>query len=215
MPKVSHRHRSRLFGASTMRAIRTVDMLRCVVALALALWAGAAQVSAQTTVKAQIVPGAKPAWDKGIVPITPESYYNAIECGKQGGNPACVFWDTGLCKNPDFELAMYTPYKSVAYEVWRVVSQKKPAPQPNYAEAQRTRITVGVTPVRGSTNTFKELVLKRAGKSVTPTSRELTTRRFTYDFPAFAAGAGLTLDLVGNDRTITCAIDAATLKLMR
>jgi len=204
-----------MFGASTMRAIRTVGMLRCVVAFALASWTGAALVSAQTSVKAQIAPGAKPAWDKGIVPITPESYYNAIECGKQGGNPACVFWDTGLCKNPDFELAMYTPYKSVAYDVWRVVSQKKPAPQPNYAEAQRTRITVGVTPVRGSTNTFKELVLKRAGKSVTPTSRELTTRRFTYDFPAFAAGAGLTLDLVGNDRTITCAIDAATLKLMR
>ena len=47
---------------------------------------------------------------------------------------------------------MYTPYKSVAYEVWRVVRQMRPAPTPNYQEAQRTRITVGVTPVRGSKN---------------------------------------------------------------
>jgi len=204
-----------MFGASTMRAIRTVGMLRCVVAFALASWTGAALVSAQTSVKAQIAPGAKPAWDKGIVPITPESYYNAIECGKQGGNPACVFWDTGLCKNPDFELAMYTPYKSVAYEVWRVVSQKQPAPQPNYAEAQRTRITIGVTPLRGSKNTFIDLVLKRGGKPVTPTARELTTRRFTFDFPAFAPTAPIAIELAGKEQTVTCTIDAATLRLMR
>ena len=190
-------------------------MARILLAAILAVSFGAVFVVAQTQVKAQIAPGAKPAWEKGILPITPESYYNAIECGKQGGNPACVFWDTGLCKNPDFELAMYTPYKAVAYEVWRVVSQKKPAPQPNYAEAQRTRITVGVTPVRGSKNTFTGLVLKRAGKAVTPTSRELTTRRFTFDFPAFSAGAGISIDLVGKERTITCSIDAATLRLMR
>jgi hypothetical protein len=110
----------------------------------------AAQGAPPLAVKGTIAPGAKPAWEKGIAAINSESYYNAIECGKQGGNPACVFWDTGLCKNPDFEIAMYTPYKSVAYEVWRVVSSGKPAPQPNYAEAQRTRITVGVTPARGS-----------------------------------------------------------------
>jgi hypothetical protein len=174
-----------------------------------------AQAAAQTQVKAQIAAGAKPAWTKGIVPINPESYYNAIECGKQGGNPACVFWDTGLCKNDDFELAMYTPYKSVAYEVWRVVSSGKPAPQPNYAEAQRTRITIGVTPVRGAKNTFTELVLKRGGKAVMPTARELTTRRFTFDFPAFAPTAAVTLDLVGKERTVSCSIDVATLRKMR
>ena len=94
--------------------------------------------------------GATPAWNKGILPISPESYYNAIECGKQGGaDPPCVFWDTGLCKNDDFVLAMYTPYKQVAYEVWVAVSKKQPAPQPNYPAAQRTRITIGVTPGDG------------------------------------------------------------------
>jgi hypothetical protein len=176
-------------------------------------------ISAQAplAVKAQIAPGAKPAWDKGIQPISSASYYNAIECGKEPGNPACVFWDTGLCKNPDFELAMYTPYKMVAYEVWRVVSQKQPAPQPNYAEAQRTRITIGVTPVRGASNVLSDLVLKRGGKAVTPTARSLTTStsRFTFDFPAFAPTAPITLDLVGKARTISCAIDTATLKRMR
>jgi hypothetical protein len=184
-------------------------------AMALLTTIGATPVSAQTTVKAQLAAGIKPAWEKGILPISPESYYNAIECGKQGGNPACVFWDTGLCKNPDFELAMFTPYKSVAYEVWRVVGQKQPPPQPNYAEAQRTRITIGVTPIRGSKNAFTDLVLKRGGKPVAPTARELTTRRFTFDFPAFAPTSSLVIDLVGKEQTITCSIDVPTLKLMR
>jgi len=171
--------------------------------------------AAQTAVKATLPAGTPPPWEKGIQPINAESYYHAIECGKQGGNPACVFWDTGLCKNPDFDLAMYTPYKSVAYEVWRVVSQKQPAPTPNYAEAQRTRITVGITPVRGSKNTFTDFVLKRGGKPVTPTARELSTRRFTFDFPAFAPTAPITLDMVGKEGTVSCSIDVATLKRMR
>lgn len=177
------------------------------------LCAGAAH--AQLQVKAQIAPGATPAWDKGIVPITPEIYYQAIECGKQGGNPACVFWDTGLCKNPDFDIAMYTPYKMVAYEVWRVVSQKQPPPQPNYQEAQRTRITVGVTPARGSKNALTDFVLKRGGAPVTPVSRSLPTGRFTYDFPAFAPSAPVVFEMVGKTQTVTCAIDAATLRRMR
>ena len=64
---------------------------------------------AQIVATAPPAPGA-PAWNKGIQPISRESYYNAIECGKRGGaNPSCVFWDTGLCKNDDFALAMFTP----------------------------------------------------------------------------------------------------------
>lgn len=196
-------------------------MLRVTVAAAgCAAILAAALASAQgqpVQVKAQIAPGATPPWEKGIAPITPESYYQAIECGKQGGNPACVFWDTGLCKNADFELAMYTPYKMVAYEVWRVVSTKQPPPQPNYAEAQRTRITVGVTPVRGSKNGLTDFVLKRGGKPVAPTARSIATgtSRFTFDFPAFAPTASIVFDMVGQERTISCAIDAATLRRMR
>lgn len=187
--------------------------------LALVTWvtasAGSLFAQAQVQVKGTIAPGAKPAWGKGILAIRPESYYNAIECGKQGGTPACVFWDTGLCKNADFAIAMYTPYKSVAYEVWRVVSQKQPAPQPNYAEAQRTRITVGVTPERGSKNALTDFVLKRGGKAMTPTARELSTGRFTFDFPAFAPTGSITFDMIGKTGTVSCAIDAATLRQMR
>ena len=91
-----------------------------------------------------------PPWDKGIQPISRDSYWNAVECGKQGGaRPACVFYDADLCKNDDFTLALYTPYKSVAYEVWRVVKSGQPAPTPSYGEAQRTRVTVGVTRAAG------------------------------------------------------------------
>jgi hypothetical protein len=175
-------------------------------------------ISAQAQIKAQARSGATPAWNKGILPISPDSYYNAIECGKQGGeDPPCVFFDTGLCKNDDFALALYTPYKMVAYEVWRVVRQKRPAPTPSYPEAQRTRITVGVTPVRGSKNPITDLVLKRGGRMVTPVDRSVDESggRFTFDYPAFAATSAVTLDLVGRAKTISCLIDRPVLTQLR
>lgn len=159
-----------------------------------------------------------PAWNKGILPISQESYWNAVACGKQGGDdPPCVFWDTGLCKNDDVTLTFYTPYKMVAYEVWRLVRQKQPAPTPSYAEAQRTRVTVGVMPVRGSKNPLTDLVLKRGGRSVAPIDRSLSegAGRFTFDYPAFAATANITLDLVGRAQTITCSIDKSALARFR
>ena len=82
-----------------------------------------AHTSVLAQIKAQLPEGPMtPPWDKGIQPISRDSYWNAIACGKQGGaRPACVFYDADLCKNDDFTLALYTPYKSVSYEVWRVV----------------------------------------------------------------------------------------------
>ena len=100
-----------------------------------------------------VVPASKPAWSKGIQPINRDSYYHAIECGKLGGEqPSCVFYDADLCKNDDFVLAMYSPYKQVAYEVWGAVSRKRPVPTPSYSAAQQTRVVIGVTPVRGAKN---------------------------------------------------------------
>jgi hypothetical protein len=172
-------------------------------------------------IKAQVRPAPTPAWDKGILPISAESYWNAVECGKQGGaNPPCVFWDTGVCKNSDFTLAFYTPYKMVAYEVWRVVQQKQPAPTPSYQEAQRTRITIGVTPAQGSQNPLSDLVLKRAGRTIVPVDRSLDAGggRFTFDYPAFAATASsgdVTLSLVGRARTVSCLIEQPVLTQFR
>ncbi len=187
------------------------------------LWAALAaapcwQATAHAQIRARARPGATPAWSKGILPISRESYWNAVECGKQGGeNPPCVFWDTGVCRNDDFVLAFYTPYKMVAYEVWRVVRQKQPPPTPSYQEAQRTRVTVGVTAVRGANNVLTDLVLKRAGRPVAPVDRSLADGggRFTFDFPALAATAGVTLDLVGRAKTISCSIDKAVLAQFR
>ncbi len=189
----------------------------CVSAVA-CLWSVApAPVRAQTTVKAQL-PAAEPPWDKGIVPIGPESYYHAIECGKQEGKaPACVFWDTGLCKNDDYTLAMYTPYKMVAYEVWRVVQNGQAPPQPNYQEAQRTRVTIGVTPVRGANNPIADVVVKRGAREIQPSSRSMEGAggRFTFDPSAFAATGGLTINLVGKTRTISCVVDQPVLARFR
>jgi hypothetical protein len=173
-------------------------------------------------IKGQARTAATPPWNKGILPISPESYYNAIECGKQGGaDPPCVFWDTGLCKNDDFTLAMYTPYKQVAYEVWVAVSKKQPVPQPSYPAAQRTRITIGVTQGKGSKNVLADLAVKRGGQSLTAVDRSLSEGggRFTFDFPAFAVaaaeGSGVLLTLVGKEKTISCTIDAVALQQLR
>jgi hypothetical protein len=172
--------------------------------------------------KARSAPPPPPAWNKGILPISPESYYNAIECGKQGGaDPPCVFWDTGLCKNDDFTLAMYTPYKQVAYEVWVAVSKKQPLPQPSYPAAQRTHVTIGITQAPGSKNVLSDLVVKRGGKLMTSIDRSLSAGggRFTFDFPAFAADGAtpptITLDLVGKAKTVSCTIDGAALRQFR
>jgi len=160
-----------------------------------------------------------PPWDKGIQPISRDSYYNAIACGKQGGaNPPCVFYDTGLCRNSDFTLALFTPYKQVAYEVWQAVRNKQEPPTPSYADAQRTRITVGVTPVGGSKNAIAGVTIKRGGRVVKPITQSLETAgggKFIFDFPAFAPTEDVTLELAGRAKTVTCAIDRTVLALLR
>jgi len=175
-----------------------------------------AQSRAQITAAAR--PGAIPAWNKGMLPINAESYYHAIECGKRGGDdPPCVFWDTGICKNDDFTLTFYSGYKQVAYEVWMAVRKKQPAPQPSYQSAQRTRVTIGVTPVTGSKNAFTDLVLKRGGKTVPTVDRSVTggSGRFTFDYPAWAPTRSVTLDLIGKARTVSCIIPPDVLQQFR
>ena len=170
-------------------------------------------------IKAQLPDGPMtPAWDKGIQPISRDSYWNATECGKQGGaRPACVFYDADLCKNDDFTLAIYTPYKSVAYQVWRVVKNGQPAPTPSYGEAQRTRVTVGVTLAPGSKNTITGLLIKRGGKTIEPTARALdaTGGKFTFDFAPFAPTAGITIEVAGALRTKSCTVGQPVLALFR
>jgi len=174
--------------------------------------------AAGAQVKAVARPGAKPAWNKGLRPISPESYYHAIECGKQGGDdPACVFWDTGLCKNDDFELAFYSAYKEVAYQVWAAVQKKQPVPQPSYQSAQRTRVTVGVSTVRGSKNTFSDLVVKRGGKAVAPVARSAAGGRgqFTFEYSAWAPTSTVTLEMAGKTKMVSCTIPPAVLRSFR
>ena len=189
---------------------------RCLLVVGLVSLLNPVALSAQ--IKAQVRPAPKPPWSKGIAAISAESYYNAIECGKQGGeNPACVFWDTDLCKNGDFTLAWYTPYKQVAYEVWLAVRDKKPAPQPNYGAAQRQRVTIGLTLARGSKNALTEFAVKRGGKPVLPTERSIAGGggRFTFDYPAFAPTTSVTLEMTGKERTISCVLSPEVLRQLR
>jgi len=189
---------------------------RCVAvgaALALSATIGYAQIVAQPP-SAPIVP----AWDNGIQPISRDSYYNAIECGKKGGaNPPCVFYDMGLCKNDDFTLALFTPYKMVAYEVWQAVRKTQDPPMPSYAEAQRTRVTVGVTPVAGSKNPIASVSIARGERIVKPVTQSLEAGggKFIFDFSAFAPTEDITLQLAGRSRTLTCTIGKPVLTLLR
>jgi hypothetical protein len=203
---------------ATYRSVGTVHSVRRTVLVALA-WAvvTAAPAAAQIHVTAE-VPPATPAWDKGIQPISPAGYYDAIACGKEPGkSPACVFWDTGLCRNADYTLAMYTPYKMVAYEVWRVIQNGQPAPQPSYQEAQRTNVTIGVTPVRGADNPIDRVIVRRGGRTIQPISRSMEGAggRFTFAADAFAATSAITIDLIGQKRTVSCAVAQAVLARFR
>lgn len=177
----------------------------------------AAPIRAQ--IKAQL-PSAPiaPPWDKGILPISRDSYWNAIACGKQGGaRPACVFYDADICKNDDFVLAMYTPYKAVAYEVWQAVHNKQPAPTPSYGEAQRTRVTIGITPAKGSKNAITGVVVKRDGKTIEPAAKALdaSSGTFTFDFAAFAPTSDITIEFAGRLHTQTCLVEQQVLTMFR
>jgi hypothetical protein len=196
-----------------MTLFRRATILAATIAIAFA------PASAGAQIKAQLPKGAMtPAWSKGIQPISRESYWNAVECGKQGGQrPLCVFYDADLCKNDDFTLALYTPYKQVAYEVWQAVRQKQDPPTPSYGDAQRTRITLGVTPAAGGKNPITAVAIKRGGRTVKPATQSLDGGggRFIFDFPAFAPTEDITIELAGRARTQTCLVDKAILSKFR
>ena len=195
--------------------MRTVVVAGAVVA-ALS-WPLAAQAPAAPPIKAS-VPASKPAWSQGIQPLNRDSYYHAIECGKNGAaQPSCVFYDADLCKNDDYVLSFYSPYKQVAYEVWGAVSRKRPAPTPSYQAAQQTRVVIGITPVRGAKNQIANVLVKRSGKTIEPDTRTIdgTSGNFVFGFPPFAPTGTVTLDMVGKTRTISCVLDRAALSRLR
>jgi len=160
-----------------------------------------------------------PAWDRGIQPISRDSYWNAVACGKQGGRrPVCVFYDADLCKSEDFTLALFTPYKAVAYEVWQAVTHKQAVPTPSYGDAQRLRITVGVTLAKGSKNAITAIAIKRGGKVVKPATSSLDEAgggRFIFDFAALAPSSDITIELVGRGATRTCLVEQSVLTMFR
>lgn len=161
----------------------------------------------------------RPPWTKGIQPISRESYWSAVECGKQpGARPACVFYDAELCANDEFTIAMYTPYKQVAYTVWQAVSRKQPAPTPSYGEAQRMqRVIIALRPRRAAQNPVTGLTITRGGTVVEPASRSLDegAGTFYFDFAAFAPTSSITLTMAGKAKSIACTIDRASVGRMR
>lgn len=174
--------------------------------------------SAAAQVKAQLPSTITPAWTSGIQPINQTNYWNAVACGKQGGQrPLCVFYDAELCPNDDYTLAMFTPYKMVAYEVWRAVRAKQEPPTPSYSEAQRTRITVKITPKPAAKNPATGLLIKRGATVVKPPTQSLEAGggSFIFDFDAFAPADEVTIEMIGKARTVSCVLDRAVLSAMR
>ena len=106
----------------------------------------------------------------------------------------------------------------MAYEVWQAVTHKQPAPTPSYGDAQRLRITVGVTRAKASKNAIAAVAIKRDGKIVKPATSSLDEvggGRFIFDFAAFAPTADITIELAGRTSTRTCTVDQAVLALFR
>ena len=192
--------------------------MRFLLAAAMAIALAAVDPATQEPITAQLPPNITPAWTKGIQAINQENYWNAVACGKQGGQrPLCLFYEAELCKNADFEIAMFTPYKKVAYEVWQAVRAKQEPPTPSYPEAQRTRITVKLTPKAGAKNPLTGMAINRDAKVIKPVSQFFDggVGNFTFDFPAFAATGDLTLEMIGKTRTVSCAVSQPVLAQMR
>jgi hypothetical protein len=206
-------------AADNNRPMGCRAMIRLMTFASLAMMALAIEPAARAQINAQLPSGPRtPAWDKGIQPISRDSYWNAVECGKQGGNrPLCLFYDADLCKNDDFAITFFTPYKFVAYNVWQAVQRKQPPPTPDYGEAQRTRITLGVTPVKGSKNPIASAAIKRGSATVKPATQSVdaTGGRFIFDFAAFAPTSNITIELTGRAATRTCKVEQAVLKAFR
>lgn len=196
----------------------THSSVAIVPALLAVLLTGSTARAQSIDVTGQIPASITPAWTKGIQPINQENYWNAVNCGKQGGaRPLCVFYDADVCKNDDFELSMYTPYKMVAYAVWTAVRAKQEPPTPSYAEAQRTRIVVKLTPKPGAKNALTGIALKRGAQSVDPVSKSLDSGvgSYIFDFPAFAPTSDITLDMIGRTRTVSCHVGRSVLARFR
>ncbi len=178
----------------------------------------ATAMPASAQVKAQLPAGITPPWTSGIQAINQNNYWSAVACGKQGGQrPLCVFYDAVLCPNGDFTLAMFTPYKMVAYEVWRAVNQHQEAPTPSYAEAQRTRISVKLTPKAAAKNPVTALSIKRGEQTVKPVSQsiEAGVGTFIFDFAPFAPTEDISLEMTGKARTVSCVIEKSVLSSLR
>jgi len=188
------------------------------VSLALAVFIALVAVPASAQVKAELPAGITPPWTSGIQAINQTNYWNAVACGKQGGQrPLCVFYDAVLCTNDDFTIAMFTPYKMVAYEVWWAVNAHQEAPTPSYAEAQRTRISVKLTPKPAAKNPVTALTIKRGEQTIRPVSQsvEAGVGTFIFDFAPFAPTGDISLEMAGKMRTVSCAIDKTVLSSMR
>jgi hypothetical protein len=188
------------------------------VALFLAMCVAPAAAPASAQVKAELPAGITPPWTSGIQAINQTNYWNAVACGKQGGQrPLCVFYDAVLCTNDDFMIAMFTPYKMVAYEVWRAVNARQAAPTPSYAEAQRTRISIKLTPKPAAKNPVTGLTIKRGEQTITPLSQSIDAGvgTFIFDFAPFAPTGDVSFEMAGKARTVSCAIDKTVLSSMR
>src|SRR5262245_26400247 len=112
---------------------------------------------------------------------------------------------------------MFTPYKMVAYEVWRAVRAKQEPPTPSYSEAQRTRITVKLVPKAGAKNPLTAFTIKRGGQTIKPPTQSLEAGggSFIFDFAAFAPTADTTLEMAGRARTLSCEVPQSVLSLFR
>ena len=148
-----------------------------------------------------------PPWNKGITAIDAEATTNAIECGKQSGDsPACLFWDTDLCKNDDSVLAWYTPYKQVASRGLDCGASKEGRAAAELCRgATSTRRTIGITRANGSN--VVERLRDQAGRQSDRADRTIHRRGWRsilgmFDYPAFAPTAPVTLELVGKIRTL-------------
>lgn len=209
-------------------------LARCILALAVSLCAPAVAA-------AQTLPGPQqPAaivfgpYDKGPLPLTPESYQEAIDCGFRSSYPDCV-GNYGVCQLSSLFVTVGTPFSAVAADAFEDKRQlRKPQPRPTTLKtlnSQGATFIVGASSSFTLANSVTRVVIDRNGQRFEPTVQEVqpvviangfgatrTVNRGLFQFPleVLRPGADLNVSIaVESGFPVTCKITDAELKRMR
>jgi hypothetical protein len=166
----------------------------------------------------------------GGLPRTPDEMQRAQDRAGVGKVPPefVAVW----LGNIPFSVFIESPFVRAASQVSEARRKYQPQPVLNVGVLNASKVTVVVSPGRDFTkaDAIENVVIKRGtdilrptATTLTPTvisnamgaSRELSQGRFTFDFPAFATDAPITMVLIGRTANTEIPVPVDVLKQLR